>query len=490
MKKLAIIIVILSFISPSITKAEDIFPGDFLMSDEIEYLNLESYPEPNNNSLYIIDNVTGGDCYFIGIWDWPTKTCALIKDVYETIKIESDYIILDGNQYSIIGPDFPTPTPMDYGVYLDGRNGVTIKNLNIEKFTIGIYIYLSNNNTFINNTISNNYDGILSHHPSHNNTITHNIISDNDMHGIALYQGSNNNILTDNNTSNNMWGILISGSNNILADNILSNNRFSGIYLNHIFSTDNILLNNTISNNYYGIWVYESSDNAFTDNVVSNNISHGVSIFYSHNNIITNNTFSNNSSGFSSFKSNNNQIYNNNFIENRRKPQVLNYMSTGNLFNLEKPIGGNYWSDFDTSTEGCYDQNYDNFCDTPYYIQYSGADYLPWTKQDGWEMPVVTLTATPTTLWPPDKKMVDVVINGSVVGNISGIVSVVISIIDEYGIYDMTVPGFGSTIQLKRWRKGTDIDGRVYTIKAVATDNDGNQSIATAEVIVPHDMRK
>jgi len=104
--------------------------------------------------------------------------------------------------------------------------------------------------------------------------------------------------------------------------------------------------------------------------------------------------------------------------------------------------------------------------------------------------PQVTVTATPNILWPPNHKLVNVVINGSAIDNESGIASVVITVHDEYDVYNMTVPGFGSTIQLEAWREGTDKDGRVYTITVVATDNAGNQSTASTMVIVPHDMRK
>jgi len=74
--------------------------------------------------------------------------------------------------------------------------------------------------------------------------------------------------------------------------------------------------------------------------------------------------------------------------------------------------------------------------------------------------------------------------------NETGIASVVITVTDEYGIYNLTVPGFGSTVYLEAWRKGTDKDGRVYTISAVAKDKAGNVSTADTKVIVPHDLRK
>ncbi len=80
-------------------------------------------------------------------------------------------------------------------------------------------------------------------------------------------------------------------------------------------------------------------------------------------------------------------------------------------------------------------------------------------------------------------------ISGGAIDAYSNIASIVITVSDEYGIYNMTVPGFGSIIQLEAWREGTDRDGRNYTITAVVTDKAGNQSTSTKTVLVPHDMR-
>ncbi len=110
----------------------------------------------------------------------------------------------------------------------------------------------------------------------------------------------------------------------------------------------------------------------------------------------------------------------------------------------------------------------------------TGIDTIP---------PSVSMTISDNILWPPNHKMVDVLIGGFAVDTGSGVDSVVITVTDKYGVYNMTVPGFGSTIQLEAWREGTDMDGRHYTITAVVTDKAGNQSTATTEVLVPHDMR-
>jgi alpha-tubulin suppressor-like RCC1 family protein len=99
------------------------------------------------------------------------------------------------------------------------------------------------------------------------------------------------------------------------------------------------------------------------------------------------------------------------------------------------------------------------------------------------------LSANSAILWPPNHKMVNLVLGGSIADGASGIASTIITVTDEYGIYNMTVPGFGSVFQLEASREGSDKDGRLYTITAVLTDNAGNQSTATTTVIVPHDMR-
>jgi hypothetical protein len=84
--------------------------------------------------------------------------------------------------------------------------------------------------------------------------------------------------------------------------------------------------------------------------------------------------------------------------------------------------------------------------------------------------------------------LVDVSINGSATDSGSGVASTVVTVSDEYGIYNMTGLSLGDVIKLEASREGADGDGRQYTITAVTTDNAGNQSTATTTVLVPHDM--
>ena len=75
-------------------------------------------------------------------------------------------------------------------------------------------------------------------------------------------------------------------------------------------------------------------------------------------------------------------MYNNNFINN--PTQIFNYyFVTRSFFNQAAPVGGNFFSNFNTPGQGCNNANSDSFCDSPYYFN-GGQDNLPWTTQDGW----------------------------------------------------------------------------------------------------------
>ena len=104
---------------------------------------------------------------------------------------------------------------------------------------------------------------------------------------------------------------------------------------------------------------------------------------------------------------------------------------------------------------------------------------------------ISSLSAGPSILWPPNHKMVNVLIGGSLADGGSGIASTTITVTDEYGSCNTTmiVSGLGGTIPLESWRDGTDMDGRLYTITAVVADKAGNRSTGTTTVLVPHDMR-
>ena len=111
--------------------------------------------------------------------------------------------------------------------------------------------------------------------------------------------------------------------------------------------------------------------------------------------------------------------------------------------------------------------------------------------------PVITLSATPKVLWPPNGKRVPVMISGTITDTGSGVNvnSAAYAVKDEYGEVQpegaITLgPGgaYSFTILLQASRLGTDLDGRRYTVTVRAKDNAGNGGSKTSVVTVPHDQ--
>jgi serine protease len=113
--------------------------------------------------------------------------------------------------------------------------------------------------------------------------------------------------------------------------------------------------------------------------------------------------------------------------------------------------------------------------------------------------PLVTILASPRTLWPPNGKMVPVIISGTITDSESGVdtSTAAYAVTDEYGSIQpsgtVTLGANGSysfTIQLQASRNGNDKDGRQYIITVGAQDDAGNEGSAATGVVVPHDQGK
>jgi S-layer protein (TIGR01567 family) len=257
----------------------------------------------------INDNATGGDCTSIGTWNVASKTCTLTTDLTETIEIDSDGITLNGNGHTITGSNTGN------GIYLSGRNGVTIKNTNVRNFSEGIYLYSSSSNTLSgNNASSNNNDGII------------------------LVSSSNNNVLNGNNAWNNWVGI-------------------------YLVSDSNTLSGNNVSNNLDGIYLYSSINNMLSGNNAWNNYGIGIGLYYSSNNDIYNNVFNNT---------------NNFYIENSVSTWSITKTPGTNIIDGSY-LGGNFWANPSGTgfSQTCTDGNSDGICDSAYTLDSSNIDYLP-----------------------------------------------------------------------------------------------------------------
>jgi parallel beta-helix repeat protein len=171
-------------------------------------------------------------------------TYTFTDNIYDSIVIERDNIVIDGSGYTVEGTGTGT------GIYLSGRSNVTIKNMEIKAFEAGIYLEYSSNNAITGDNITDNmFYGILFDYSS-NNRISGNTITANNDTGVYLYESSNNTITGDNMTNNEFYGI-------VLFDHSLNNTMCACM---------------TANNGLFGIWVWESAynwvyHNNFLDNI-------------------------------------------------------------------------------------------------------------------------------------------------------------------------------------------------------------------------------
>jgi len=109
--------------------------------------------------------------------------------------------------------------------------------------------------------------------------------------------------------------------------------------------------------------------------------------------------------------------------------------------------------------------------------------------------PVITLSITPTSLWPPNGKMVPVTVSGTITDTGCTVTSAAYAVTDEYGEIQPSGPvtlgpggAYSFTVLLQASRLGTDLDGRLYTITVSASNNAGKTGSQAGSVIVPHDQ--
>lgn len=121
------------------------------------------------------------------------ESTTLQSNIYETVSIGANNIVLDLNGYSIIGSGGYTNW---LGIFLWHRNNVTIKNGSIKNFMLGIGVGDSTDTVICNNTITSNlWVGIDLAYYCHSIMIENNTITSN---SVDLSRVSNNNIYHNN----------------------------------------------------------------------------------------------------------------------------------------------------------------------------------------------------------------------------------------------------------------------------------------------------
>ena len=110
--------------------------------------------------------------------------------------------------------------------------------------------------------------------------------------------------------------------------------------------------------------------------------------------------------------------------------------------------------------------------------------------------PTVTVAVNPTSIWSPNGAMVPVTVSGSALDAGSGVANVTYAVVDEYkqvqpgGVITPAADGtYSVAVMLQASRKGSDKNGRTYTITVTATDRVGlKRSVSQTIVAVEHNQ--
>jgi len=348
----------------------------FLISTSI--LGLKSKPVNSFCNIYIMPTGVLGTDKIEKIGELYRFT----GNITECIIIVTDNITIDGCGYTLEGD----PATYYHGIELRYGYNVTIKNLTIKGFIIGVSIKESSKITLLSNNLSVGYGpgelaGVHLHRSSENMIIGNRFYDS--SRGVWL-NNSNRTSIFDNEFVNNEGHIdLDFSTNNFISENNMSNSTRNAISL--YLSSNNSIYENNITNSYNssgygnGIGLTAFSDNnTLSRNNITNN-DHGINLHFSNCNIISGNNIANNREGVHLGYSHDNRFYSNNFIDNT---QHVNIPALGytNFWSDNYPVG-NYWSNYTDIDQfsGPYqnETGSDGIWDHPYVIDENNQDNYP-----------------------------------------------------------------------------------------------------------------
>jgi hypothetical protein len=317
------------------------------------------------------------------------------------IDVQADNVTLNCDNYNMSGPS------AGYGIYVAGRNNVTIANCTIYEYDTDIYTDNTNYSTIENNGIFNAstpYCLVLANG-------WHNEIMSNYLNYSLAIGGGGDNYIYNNTLFGNSGMRVETEDNDTFSSNVITGIPMEGLVgITLAYNTTNsTVFNNTISEmtaNYQG--GINIDVNSTYNNLTYNNITnclYGTYMRYSalYNNIV-HNWITNSTTGV--FVSDDlGASYNNTFYDNYfNNTANVNDSSTGNIWNATynctngpniiggSCTGGNFWSDYNGTDDGSgtYPHNIsgDGVGDTQLPWQGStsitvGGDYLPLTNITG-----------------------------------------------------------------------------------------------------------
>lgn len=263
--------------------------------------------------------------------------------------------IIDGAGYTIQGLESIC------GICVFRRMNVTVRNIKITSFSVGIYLSGSSNNIIDGNNLINNRYGVWLGDSSNN------IISNNSFVNCGLFVfNSYKNVVIDNLVNGKPLVYLEEVSSSIVEDA----GQVVLVRCNQIW-----VMGLDLSNASVGIQLWQTNSTEIFGNNITNN-SNGIWLAYSSNNYVGRNNIVNNNCGIQLYSSSNNHFYHNNFIDNAQQVR-----SDGYFWDDGYPPGGNYWSNYKGTDLYCGPyQNItgsDGIGDAPHVIDLNNIDRYP-----------------------------------------------------------------------------------------------------------------
>jgi hypothetical protein len=191
-------------------------------------------------------------------------------------------------------------------------------------------------------------------------------------------------------------------------------------------------------------------------------------------------------------------------------PQLLDLNNSGEFCfsgNLEGPPGNYSFPHIFTSAHGAIINDTNQFqwegsMNDAGVIVWEAPDPLgsstwyvyqaEWIANDTTPPRIISITATPNVLWPPNRRMVPIRVHVNAVDNLDPSPVVRITQVTSNEPQHPRVPDWEITgalsLNLRADRLGRG-RGRIYTIVVQCEDKDGNASSASVNVTVPHEMK-
>ena len=227
--------------------------GKYSWTQDLSKVHLV-FIKPSESTKYI-GGPNGQDCSTIGAWNASSSTCKLTQNVSDTIEIVSNGVTLDGAGHTISAP----LSCNGIGVHVSNVSGVTVRNLVVTQFSMGILLWQSSGSKIQDNVVKSCCGNGIVLDTCTNVTLARNT-TDGDSYGIFL-QKSGQNTLTRNIATNNssvaFYLGMVSGGNT-LDSNIALINGYGIIVNDH--STFNRITCNRVQYSYpLGIGFYLTS---------------------------------------------------------------------------------------------------------------------------------------------------------------------------------------------------------------------------------------